>query len=79
MYKQEIKVEVKEEVLGFKDMYDDFSETHFTQDYVDLLVNTYVIDVDVDEDGNILNSDAQVSKKVEDVAEGIVLEYNLLY
>ena len=72
MYKQEIKVEVKEEVLGFKDMYDDFSETHFTQDYVDLLVNTYVIDVDVDEDGNILNSDAQISKKVEDVSEGIV-------
>jgi len=72
-----IQVRVKEVVECFTDHYDYDSETHFTHDFRDEQENVYTIQVEVDEDGNIIDKD--LDDKVWQAATGDVISFEILY
>lgn len=70
-----INVEVLEKVDFFRDCWSYSSETHYTEDWEEEVINDYTIEIEFDSDGNILTSDEEIRNRVYEVAEGIVITY----
>ena len=79
MSKEKITVRVKEIVECFKDCWDYSTESHYTKDWEQEVENHYEIEVEMDEDGNIFENKEELDFKVRSIADGEVLDFEILY
>lgn len=72
-----VKVFVTEIVECSKDRWDYRSESHYTEDWNEEQTNTYIINVNMDGDGNILDSKKELESKVNAVCGGEVISFEI--
>lgn len=73
-----IDILVVEEVDCFQDKWDYTNETHYTTDWVETVETVYRINVELDNDGEILETPDQIERKILDVIDGKLISYEIL-
>lgn len=76
--KEKVRVRVSEEVSCFRDCWDSTSETHYTEDWMEEQENYYDVEVDMDDDGNILDSLAVIEGRLKDIIEGSLIDFEVV-
>jgi hypothetical protein len=77
MEQVKVTVFVTEIVECSKDCWDQKSESHYTKDWDEEQENKYTITVNMDEDGNILDSKKELESKVNAVCGGEVISFEV--
>ena len=78
MIKDEVQVVVEEQLEMCRDMWDSSSESHYTKEWLELVDSTYYIEVTFDDDGHILDTPEEIEAKVNEVAEGTVINFEVM-
>jgi len=77
MEQVKVTVFVTEIVECSKDRWDYRSESHYTEDWDEEQENKYTITVNMDDDGNILDSKKDLMNKIKEVTEGVIISFEV--
>ena len=71
---------VTEKVECFQDCWDYSRELHYTKDWKEEQENSYKVELEVDNDGNILTTNTEIEKLLEDdFIVGKLINFEVLY
>lgn len=75
MITETLKVMVLEKIHTFNDCWDYSKEAHYTKDFIEDIINNYVIEVELDDEGDIITPPTEIRNKVYSIADGEVIDY----